>query len=848
MSKKANYIIILFLLTLALAGCSRKKDKFLNRSFHAMSTKYNVLYNGNLAYESGKNGLIESFNDDYWQILPVERMRVSEEVFLPGANKNPDFQRAEEKAVKGIQKHGMNIRGKEKNPQTDEAYLLLGKARYYDQRFVPALEAFNYILYKHPTSDKINHAKIWREKVNIRIENTELAIANLKRLIEREELGDQDISDANAMLAQAYLNNKHLDSALAPIKIAVEYTKNKEVRGRLGYMKGQIYNRLGYKDSANIAFDEIIDLKRKTLWVYYVNAQVEKARNFDFENGDKLAYSEYLTELSENREYRSYLDKIYNLMAVYHEHVTTDSLAIKYYNKSIKSATSDDYLQSLNYRALAEFQFDATNYKTAGAYYDSTMTKLKEKSKEYRLYKKKRDNLEDVITYEDMAKRNDSILHILNYTDDERVAYFEKHIAILKEKDSIKKAEAAEKLIAAVNPLGNQNSEKGKSGKASVFYFYNPTTVAYGKVEFRKIWGDRVLEDDWRRGNKGVAITEKVDEIAADSITDVADELEVIYTTKYYLEQLPTTEKQKDSVVGKRNFAYYQLGLIYKQKFKEYELASHRLEKLLSFNPKEQLALPAKYQLYKIYTELNSRKKETIKQDIITNHPESRYADILRNPDAALSFAEGSPEVVYEKLYKQFEAQEYEVVAQKLETYISQFDGDALLAKFELLKAVVLGKIDGFEAYRKNISFVALNYPNSDEGKSAQVQLSTSIPSLASQKITDNSSGKNYKLIYVFNKEDSAIGKTKEGVEKALKDTSRDYLKVSLDYYNREKIFVVVHGFITEEVAKNFHLFLDENKKKYNPGKVFAVPSSDNYKVIQVHKKLAEFQNIQTPK
>jgi tetratricopeptide (TPR) repeat protein len=813
-----------------------------------MSTKYNVLYNGNLAFESGKNGLIESFNDDYWQILPVERMRVSEEIFLPGANKNSDFERAEEKAVKAIQKHGMNIRGKEKNPQTDEAYLLLGKARYFDQRFVPALEAFNYILYKHPTSDKINHAKIWREKVNIRLENTELAIANLKRLIEKEDLSDQDVSDANAMLAQAYINNKHLDSAIAPIKIAVSNTKNKEIRGRLGYIKGQLYNKLGYKDSANIAFDEIIKLKRKTLWVYYVNAQVAKSRNFDFDSGDKLAYSEYLTKLSEDREYKPYLDKIYNLMAVYHQNVTSDSLAIKHFNKSIRSATSDDYLQSLNYRALAEYEFDATNYKNAGAYYDSTMTKLKSKSKEFRLFKKKRDNLEDVITYEDLAKRNDSILRILNYTEDERLAYFTKHIANLKTADSIKKAKDAEKLLSSVASNGVQLNGKGNQGKGSVFYFYNPTTVAYGKVEFRKIWGERILEDDWRRSDKGIAISEADLDVSEVDSVSVEKEIDDIYTTDYYLSQLPTSPKQKDSIVGKRNFAYYQLGLIYKQKFKEYELASKRLEKLISFNPSERLALPAKYQLYKIYTELESSKKETVKQDIISNYPTSRYAEILRNPDATLSFAEGSPKAIYERLYRKFENQEYELVAQELEKHITQFDGDEMLPKFELLKAVVLGKVEGFESYRQQVSYVALNYPNSEEGKSAQQMLSTTIPTLSKQKLNDNSSGKNYKLVYVFDIGSEVIQQTKEGLEKALKDTRKEYLKVSLDYYNKEKTLIVVHGFITQEVAANFNSFLEENKKKYKPGKVFVTPSSDNYKVIQVHKKLTEFQNTKTPK
>lgn len=841
MGKKAIHIFSVLLSVFILVGCSRKKDKALNRGFHALTTKYNVLYNGNLAYESGKNALIESFSDNYWEVLPVERMEVKEDLFLPGKSKNPDFERAEEKAVKAIQKHGMNIGGREKNQQTDEAYLLLGKARYFDQRFVPALEAFNYILYKHPTSDKINHARIWREKVNIRLENTDLAIKNLKRLIKLEELSKQDVSDANAMLAQAYLNNKHLDSAIAPIKLAVENTKNKEIRGRLGFIKGQIYNKLGYKDSANIAFDEIIKLKRKTLWIYYVNAQVSKARSFDFDKGNKQEYSEYLTKLSEDREYRPYLDKIYNLMAVYHKNTTSDSLANVYYNRSLRKGTSDTYLQSLNYRALAEYQFDATNYKSAGAYYDSTMTKLKLNSKEYRFFRKKKDNLEDVIAYEDMAKRNDSILKVLNYSDDERITYFEKHITVLKEKEAAEEAAKAEALVAANTNSFLPNSG-GKQSKGSAFYFYNSTTVAYGKEEFRKLWGNRTLEDNWRIKNKNIVIPTD-DEDKLENAEVVKEEVKDIYTPEYYIAQLPTTEKQKDSVVTKRNFAYYQLGLIYKQKFKEYSLAGKRLEKLITFNPNERLALPAKYQLYKIYTELESNKRERIKQDIIANYSDSRYAEILRNPDASLTFSEGSPKVVYEKLYKQFENQEFELVAEQLEKYIIQFDGDEMLPKYELLKAVVSGKIEGFEAYKKGVNYVALNYPNAEEGKSAQTLLQKSIPGMSNSKLVDNAKGANFKLVYIFDKNDSELKTTKEGIEKALKDTYRDYLKVSEDFYTRKQAFVVVHGFITAEVASGFHNFLNENKKKYKPGKVFVIPSSDNYRIIQIHKKLAEFQN-----
>ncbi|WP_449301291.1 type IX secretion system periplasmic lipoprotein PorW/SprE [Pseudofulvibacter geojedonensis] len=838
MKKHFKYILSLVVVAFVITSCSRRKDRFLNRNFHAVTTKYNILYNGDIAFQSGKDALIESFYDDYWNILPVERMEVSDDLLLPGTAKNPNFERAEEKAVKAIQKHSMNISGKEKNPQADEAYLLLGKARYFDQRFIPALEAFNYILYKYPASDKINHAKVWREKVNIRLENTELAIKNLKRLIEKEDIEKQDVSDAHAMLAQAYINNKHLDSALPHIKIAVDNSKDKEVKGRLGYIKGQLYNRLGYKDSANSAFDEIIKLKRKTLRVYYINAHVAKARNFDFEKGNKLEYSEHLDKLIANRENRPYLDKLYNLKAVYYQEGGIDSLAQDYYNKSVRLANKDKYLKSLDYRALGDYKFDATEYKLAGAYYDSTMLNLKKNTKEFRFFKKKRDNLKDVIAYEDEAKRNDSIIKVLNYTDDERIAYYEKHIKFLKQQDSLKKVVEANKLLAA--NLGGQTTQlNGKpSGPQASFYFYNPNTIAYGKNEFRKQWGDRKLEDNWRRSDKGVNIDFGKEKEEA-KVVEKLEEKD-IYKPEFYLAQLPTEKKQIDSIVKKRNFAYYQLGLIYKQKFKEYPLSANRLEKLIKFKPAERLELPAKYQLYKVYSEMNnSARQESIKNDIITNYPSSRYAEILRNPAATLSVDEGSPEVIYNKLYKQFEKQEYEEVLELLEKYILQFEGEPIVAKYEFLKATVIGKIQGFNAYKKAVNYVALNYPNTDEGKGAQQLMQKSIPVLEKLVINKEETGRSYKLVYVFDKDDTEkADKLQEAINKGLKETYRNHLKVSKDYYSSNKQLVVVHGFITPELGKNFHYYLEENKKKYPIIDNYKILSSHNYKTVQIHKNL----------
>lgn len=155
-------------------ACSTKKDAFINRNWHALNTKYNVLYNGNIAFEEGREELNSTYQDNYWEVLPVERLKVTDEIKLDSEDNNPNFLLAEEKASKAIQKHSMDIKDEERNPETDEAFLLLGKSRYFDQRYIPALEAFNYILNKYTESDKLNEATIWREKVHIRLENEDL--------------------------------------------------------------------------------------------------------------------------------------------------------------------------------------------------------------------------------------------------------------------------------------------------------------------------------------------------------------------------------------------------------------------------------------------------------------------------------------------------------------------------------------------------------------------------------------------------------------------------------------------------------------------------------------------------
>ncbi|SDS38974.1 hypothetical protein [Gramella sp. MAR_2010_147] len=834
---------IILLLSAAIFSCSRKKDSFINRNYHAVTSEYNTLYNGQLAIEQGRKEINQNYADNYWDILPVERLAVDEKILLPDSVRNQNFGRAEEKAVKAIQKHSMQIGGKERNPQMDEAYLLLGKARYFDQRFIPALDAFNYILYRYPASDNINHARIWREKTNIRIGNEKLAIKNLKKILKSDKLEDQDIADASASIAQAYINLRHIDSAAAPLYDAADYTDNNEEKGRYFYILGQLHNRLGETATANAAFDEVIDLHRKSPRIYYVNAQVQKARNFDFNSGNNQYLLDLLTELEQDRENRPYLDKIYFQLGEYYSRLDSTEIALEYYNKSLRSPSSDIYLKSINYEILANINFDRAKYQDAGKYYDSTLTYMSPEILEFRAIKKKRTNLDDVIKYEQIAEETDSILRLAGLSEEERIIYFTEYTDSLRAK-AIKDIEAGELPVYTAS-IGSENNfpsanlpPSGPANTGNSFYFYNPIRISRGAQEFLRTWGSRELADNWRWGSS--ALNQSSINPQA-RLTDINLDNDPLYDPMTYVNQIPGEQLVLDSLATQQNLAYYQLGIIYNENYGEYNLAAKRLEFLLNNNPQERLVLPAKYNLYKIYgAQGRLRDQELLKNDILQNYSDSRYAAFIRNPQS-IQRDENSPEVLYNQLFRQYENQELDEVIKKSNEYVSRFTGDPMVPKFELLKARATARILGVDAYEKALNYVSVTYPQSQEGQKAQDIINRSISDLKKLEFSPDSLQTNFKIIYPVKSDDKEdTVKLKETIEKALSELGYKKLSVSLDVYDVEQSFVVVHGLESKSKSLGFQELLQENKN-YKIAREAFVMSAENYRIVQIKKNLRSY-------
>ena len=711
-------------------ACSTKKDSIINRNYHALTTKYNILYNGNVAFEKGIEEINNNYKDDWFEQLSIEPIAFEEDKFIvpkfnngPGAgfNNNSDektttttFERAEEKAVKAIQKHAMNIDGIERNRQIDDAYLLLGKSRYYQQRFIPAVEAFNYVIANYPNADLIAETKIWRAKSNIRLDNEETAIEAMKLLLVvrdtlEAELPNKIKEQAHTTMAMAYVKSDSLQKAKKHLKLATRTLENNAQGARNLFVLGQIYRFENKKDSSNYVFNKLANFK-KAPYKYKIHANIELAKNVSNDSTAAGVLST-LNELITDRENRPYLDELYYQAGVLHQKNDSISLAISNYNKSLQAENAGDKQKTFTYEKLGNLYFKETNYQAASAYYDSVLQVAKDTlNLRVRRIKRKYNNLASLINFEKTVAVNDSILKIVNLSEEAQKKYFEDYIDKIKTADEEAAQLRLNQLAFANVNNGLQNNNKGD------WYFYNNQSLSFGKNEFQKIWGNRKLEDNWRWSNKSTTNITLTD-------TEQTSAINPRYNLDTYLSKIPTEKNTIDSLKVSRNKALYELGLIYKEQFKNLDLAKQRLERVASLQPKKKLILPINWHLYQINNSLgNTNKANIYKEVILTSFPETKFAQVILNPDIKFSEQTEVNEVenTYKETYYLYKDGKFEDVIAKIDAFTPSIPNAILLPKFELLKALAIGKVKSKEDYKKALEFVVVNYGNTEEGKKAE--------------------------------------------------------------------------------------------------------------------------------
>ena len=134
---------------------------------------------------------------------------------------------------------------------------MLGKARYFDQRYLPAIEAFNQIYNNENENQAWHESVIWKAKTNVRLGQEGSGDITSKGVIKKENLSQKIISNAHAALAMAYINLNQDSKALFSLKIAEEKNKDNLLKARYLFIIGQLFESEMKIDSALINYKRL---------------------------------------------------------------------------------------------------------------------------------------------------------------------------------------------------------------------------------------------------------------------------------------------------------------------------------------------------------------------------------------------------------------------------------------------------------------------------------------------------------------------------------------------------------------------------------------------------------------
>lgn len=809
----------------------------INRGWHQLNTKYNVVFNGNESFTKSWTELQSGYYEDFWHILPIERLKVDQKyAFNIDADEDSPFSLAEEKAVKAIQKHSMLIENQERNTQMVEAYLLLGKARYYDQRFVPAYEAFNFIIQKYQASNLLNKVRIWKERTNIRLGNEAIAIENLKRLLKYRRLKPQEHADANATMAQAYMNTDSLALAMERLKIAKNSTRKNVEKARYGFILGQLFTANGQLDSAKTQFDEIVSLNRRVPRAFWVHS---KLRSLRFENIDKSDQSEHLLaleELANSWSNQEFLDKIYYQEAVVHFETQRDSLGVDFANKSLYHNKEDRSLQGMTYELLADYYFNDHQYVSAKNYYDSLLPYIPNPSKRYRTLQKRILKITDVAYFEEKLTELDSVLALAKLPLEDQKTQIEKHIASLVARDSLKllalKAEEAQK--------SKEEAQQRQQSK-NQFYFYNPALIERGSKAFKMKWGERALVDNWRWENKTKQSLISGDELNIQKEISKASAQKKLYDPTYYLSKIPKEAHAIDSLQYELHYAHLRLGTLYKDNFGLLDLALNHLQIAVE-SPQEKIKLPALYEMYKTYDQQeNSSEAISTKNKIISLYPESVYAKVLLHPDNKEQIAPDKKDEKYAEVYQWLQEQEYAKVIAEATLQLENTTETVDAGRWQTLKAQAIGKLYGYQAYKKELQLILSQFPGSEAAKQAETYLKNSESVIQQSDFGEASRRDHWKLAILVSQNKTVNDSILERNMRSLFKDDLSHLRFSKDVYSPEENFYVIHGFSSKSEAIQWSKNEIFNSEPFTNGEFFVILAS-HYRKIQLYKNLVAYK------
>jgi tetratricopeptide (TPR) repeat protein len=865
--------MVVMLVVLITASCSTEKNTLINRSYHGMTAHYNGYFNANELIRQSLTTFRTSLKEDYYSVLPIDPLPDEEQV----VGMYPAIDTAISKCTKVIQRHSMpsndrpSLKKEEHNPWIDENWTTIGIASYYRRDYDAAMKGFLFVKKFYSNDPSIYIADLWVAKTNIQLNKLTEAGFSLssldKALAEQEEKGKEKkatkkgdkkedeialvpnsiLFDLDKTKAELALQKQNQQEAIKFLESSLEHAKVQTDKSRVHYIIAQLNEFYGSKEEAKSHYSQC--LKYNAPYEMHFNARLKRA----FMGGDEKVRKELMKMLRDAKN-APFKDQIYYALADIELQKSNEPKAFEYLTQSAFYSTSNPRQKGMSFEKMGDLSFAKRNYVKAQKYYDSCATVIDDKYPNAEGVKNKANKLADLVAAVETANFEDSVQRIAAMTEDKRVAFIENVIKKTKEEQERKKKMEAERLRELQQ---NQNNAVQSGGTGSKWYFNNPKTRGDGFEEFRRLWGTRENEDNWRRSDKTVMMAIKDDEETDTSTVseDVVKNTDTL-TVDMLLADIPLTDSAMKASNDRLLEALYSAGVIYKEELKEPEMAKKQFEAVRSKNTEGDIDLSSAFQLYKLYVS-DEAKSEAEKQYILITYPNSDYANYLRDPDFFIKRKEREAlaEQDYLLVLERYKKGLYMPVISRADAVIAQEKENKFRSKYMLLKAMSMGQMtENKKELLPVLEQLIAEYPATDEEARAkemikiiQTGYSKNISAEFGKKSPFNfqENATQWVIIFLNKGESSSAAKSKVS-DFDREFFSRDALKVSSKIYDDDQSVILVQDFDNDVTAlKYVRIFKSTRKHLLDLQKAkIMVITQENLKLLFENKLLQEYETF----
>ncbi len=771
-NKAYRLIAYIAVTILIISGCSTKKNTLVTRSYHNLTSHYNIYFNAYEIFQGGFKKVDLSYEDNFNQIIPIT-IYSKEEV---ARRMMSDMEKAKKKCSKLITMHSVKARPKSKrgsktekqkafskkkdyNDWVDDSYLLMGKTYFFQHDYFPAIQNFEYVIRQYPEEGLKEEATLWLAKTHLELKNYNAAKEILDRLEAVPELSKRLMPDLFATMADWYFRQDQIPEALSFLSRASELTNSKKQKTRYYYILGQLFEEEEDFTQASLKYGQVLDLNPSYKMAF--NARINRAKLYQGDSEDGKDIRRQLEKMLKDDKNLEFLDQVFYALAEIDLKEDKKDDGIENYKLSALYSFNNNHQKSLSYLALGKLFYADNEYIESSSFYDSCVLSMPEEFPESEEIRNHTYGLALLAENLKVIEREDSLLMLAAMPSVELDSLIaEKIREAQKIEEERRRAEEDERLnqnsrsfqrYGTGGTLSNapgsqsmgggmlgsgfgsmsQSPQGGMGGGSAGWYFYNQSTLSFGESEFIKTFGRRKLEDNWRRSNKN--ISSSIDDVSTEGeegdIEAVSTESKSKgfqpTTRQFYVADIPFSDSAKVESNKRIETSIFNVGKIFVD---ELSKPGESIDYFLMLNerfPETEKLLFSYYNLYLLYKEAPDPEREVVYKDLILREfPDSRSALIIKNPNYFQEIEAARTEVksYYVETYQAYLNSQYEQVLNNCLFADTGFLLNPIRDKFGLLQVMAHAKLqpENKSFLKDELNSLVFKFPESEVAEPAR--------------------------------------------------------------------------------------------------------------------------------